>query len=123
MQVGSVELVFEEDIVENVQWEEQVRTLLSATEGTFVCNRKFGIRSDIIDQPESASKSLYSAEVYDKMELFIPQLSVEDIRFRVDGETLYPTIYLVENEEYEDAVSEYDTEDGEVGEEDEYERD
>lgn len=123
MQIGSVELVFQDAIGVDERLEERVRTLLSAVEGSFVCNRKFGIRSDLVDQPVQIAQVNYAADVYEKMEMFIPQLIVEDIRFQIQDDTLTPILSLAENEEYEEEVSDSDTGDPEVGEEDEYERD
>lgn len=122
MQIGSVKLTFQDGVGEDERLVERVQTLLSAVEGSFVCNRKFGIRPDLIDQPMAAAKSFYAADVYEKMERFIPQLLVDNISFRTENDTLYPVLSLARNEDYEE-VSDADIEDLEVGEEDEYERD
>lgn len=122
MNIGIAELTFD-DSTEDERLVEQVRTLFSATEGSFVCNRRFGIRPDIVDQPLQMAKAYYAADVHEKIEMFIPQLVVEDIGFRVEEDTLYPIVSLAQNEEYEADVSDSDTENEDVGEEDEYERD
>ncbi len=123
MQFGSVEIVFEEGVREEEVLTQRLHTLLSSVEGNFVCNRKFGIRSDIVDQPLQIAKASYAADVHDKVEMFIPQLVVEDINFKVNSNMIYPVIVLAANEDYEDEVSDSDIENPEVGEEDEYERD
>ena len=121
MQLGTVEIEFM-DAVEDERIIKQVKTLLSSVEGSFVCNRKFGIRQDIIDQPMQVAQMKYVEDVYDKVEMFFPQLLVDDVSFTMKDETLYPKVYLMKNEDYEIDVSESDTEEDDVGEEDEYER-
>ena len=121
MQLGTAEIIFE-DAVEN-DLENQVKTLLSSVEGSFVCNRKFGIRPDIVDQPMQLAQSRYVADVHDKIELFIPQVMVNDITFRFENDTLYPIVYLATNENYEDITADDEREETDIGEEDEYERD
>lgn len=121
MNFGTVDIEFI-DIEEDERLVHQVKTLFSSAEGSFVCNRKFGIRQDIIDQPIQLAQMNYVEDVHEKVEMFFPQLLVDDVSFSIKDEMLCPKIYLTRNEDYEINVSESDTEEDDIGEDDEYER-
>ena len=59
MQFGTAKMTFEDDVGEQERYEQSIGMLLSSVEGSFPCNRKFGIRPDIIDQPVPIAKMEY----------------------------------------------------------------
>ena len=57
----------------------QLALLLSTREGTMPLDRTFGINMDFLDLPIEAAKSLYAAEVTEKVSKFIPEVRVQEI--------------------------------------------
>ena len=74
MQFGTAKITFEDDVGEKERYEQSIGMLLSSVEGSFPCNRKFGIRPDIIDQPVPIAKMEYVQDVSEKLEMFFPEL-------------------------------------------------
>ena len=54
----------------------QLALLLSTREGTMPLDRAFGLNMDFVDMPPEAAKSLYTAEVTEKVSKFIPEVRV-----------------------------------------------
>ena len=50
----------------------QLALLLSTREGTMPLDREFGLNMDFVDMPPEVAKSLYTAEVTEKVAKFIP---------------------------------------------------
>ena len=122
MQFGTAKMIFEDDVGEQERYEQSIGMMLSSFEGSFPCNRKFGIRPDIIDQPVPIAKMEYVQDVSEKMEMFFPELLVDDISFEQSTEGMRcPHIFIAVNEDFEIDEDE-DFDEDEVGEEDEYER-
>lgn len=61
--------------------DEQVETLLSTVAGTIPLDRSLGIDDSFIDKPTEAARSLYVAEVAEKIPQYIPTLSVDSVKF------------------------------------------
>ena len=61
--------------------DEQVETLLSTVAGTIPLDRGLGIDDSFIDKPTEAARSLYVAEVAEKIPRYIPTLSVDSVNF------------------------------------------
>ena len=53
--------------------------LYSTREGTMPLDREFGINMDFVDMPPEAAKSLYTAEVTEKVAKFIPTVRVQEV--------------------------------------------
>ena len=57
----------------------QLALLLSTREGTMPLDREFGLNMDFVDMPPEVAKSLYTAEVTEKVAKFIPTVKVREI--------------------------------------------
>lgn len=57
----------------------QLALLLSTREGTMPLDRAFGLNMDFVDMPPEAAKSLYTAEVTEKVSKFIPEVRVQEV--------------------------------------------
>ena len=57
----------------------EIALLLSTPVGSMPLDREFGINTDFIDKPPEAAKSLYTAEVFEKIQRFIPAVRVQEI--------------------------------------------
>ena len=53
--------------------------LYSTREGTMPLDREFGLNMDFVDMPPEAAKSLYTAEVTEKVAKFIPTVRVQEV--------------------------------------------
>lgn len=60
--------------------------LLTTREGAMPLDREFGIAMDFLDMPPETAKSLYTAEVTQKVAKFIPEVRVKEIQWS-HGET------------------------------------
>lgn len=73
----------------------QLALLLSTREGTMPLDRTFGLNMDFVDMPPEAAKSLYAAEVTEKVSKFIPAVRVQEItRSRVESGQLKPKVVI-----------------------------
>ena len=57
----------------------QLARVLSPREGTMPLDREFGLNMDFVDMPPEAAKSLYTAEVTEKVAKFIPTARVQEV--------------------------------------------
>ena len=69
--------------------------LYSTREGTMPLDREFGINMDFVDMPPEAEKSLYTAEVTEKVSKFIPEVRVQEVTW-TGGNTgkLFPKVVI-----------------------------
>ena len=63
----------------------QLALLLSTREGTMPLDREFGLNMDFVDMPPEVAKSLYTAEVTEKVAKFIPTVKVREITWDTGG--------------------------------------
>lgn len=64
----------------------QLALLLSTREGTMPLDREFGLNMDFVDMPPEVAKSLYTAEVTEKVAKFIPTVKVREITWDTGGQ-------------------------------------
>ena len=73
----------------------QLSSLLSTREGTMPLDRTFGLNMDFVDMPPEAAKSLYAAEVTEKVAKFIPAVRVQEITWgRAENGKLTPKVVI-----------------------------
>ena len=72
-----LEYTFEDDKLEEL--DRQLALLLSTPEGTMPLDREFGIKVNFVDKPPEVVKSLYTAEVTQKVTRFIPWARVYEV--------------------------------------------
>ena len=72
------------------QWLEeldrQLALLLSTRAGTMPLDREFGLNMDFVDMPPEVAKSLYTAEVTEKVAKFIPTVRVQEVTWSSGGQ-------------------------------------
>lgn len=86
-----------------------LETLYVTAEGTCPGDRKFGLSNEYVDEPPEVAKSTFSLEVYNKTEIYVPQVEVLDITFEHDRDgRMRPKITVGLSEEYNE--EEYDDE-------------
>ena len=64
----------------------QLALLLSTREGTMPLDRAFGLNMDFVDMPPEVAKSLYTAEVTEKVAKFIPTVRVQEVTWSSGGQ-------------------------------------
>ena len=64
----------------------QLALLLSTREGTMPLDREFGLNMDVVDMPPEVAKSLYTAEVTEKVAKFIPTVRVQEVKWSSGGQ-------------------------------------
>ena len=72
-----LEYTFEDNKL--AELDRQLALLLSTQAGTMPLDREFGIRMDFVDKPPEVVKSLYTAEVAQKIPQFIPWIRVYEV--------------------------------------------
>lgn len=73
----------------------QLSLLLSTREGTMPLDREFGLNMDFLDMPPEAAKSLYTAEVTEKVAKFIPAVRVQAVTWNpAAGGELKPKVVI-----------------------------
>lgn len=73
----------------------QMALLLSTREGTMPLDRSFGLNMDFVDMPPETAKSLYAAEVTEKVAKFIPTVRVKEITWnRTESGKLNPKVVI-----------------------------
>lgn len=73
----------------------KIMLLLTTPVGTMPLDREFGTDWSFLDMPSEAAKSLFAAEVAEKIETFIPEVRVEEVQWTAseDG-TLIPKVVI-----------------------------
>lgn len=72
-----LEYTFEDDKL--AELDRQLALLLSTPVGTMPLDREFGIKMNFVDKPPEVVKSLYTAEVAEKIPQFIPWVRVYEV--------------------------------------------
>ena len=72
----------------------QLALLLSTREGTMPLDRAFGLNMDFVDMPPEAAKSLYTAEVTEKVSKFIPEVRVQEVTWTGNTGKLFPKVVI-----------------------------
>lgn len=90
-----------------------LETLYATVEGTCPGDRGFGLSNEYVDELPEVAESTFSLEVYNKTEMYVPQVEILDITFEHDKEgTMRPKIIIGLNEEYNEEEYDEEEEDG-----------
>lgn len=86
---------------------ESLEVLISTPEGTVPLDRNFGLDQSFLSLPPETAKTLFAQELIEKAEMYIPEISVTDIKSQVDSEgNIQPIIMVCRNAEYEETEDE-----------------
>ena len=64
-----------------------IQTLCSTYEGTIPLDRRVGIDSSVISESIDISKEIITADIFDKVEKYIPEVEVIEVSFK-EGEDI-----------------------------------
>ena len=64
-----------------------IQTLCSTYEGTIPLDRRIGLDSSVISESIDISKEIITADIFDKVEKYIPEVEVIEVSFK-EGEDI-----------------------------------
>lgn len=64
-----------------------IQTLCSTYEGTIPLDRRVGLDSSVISESIDIAKEIITADIFDKVEKYIPEVEVIEVSFK-DGEDI-----------------------------------
>lgn len=64
-----------------------IQTLCSTYEGTIPLDRQVGLDSSVISESIDVSKEIITADIFDKIEKYIPEVEVTEVSFK-EGEDI-----------------------------------
>lgn len=80
---------------------ESLEVLISTPEGTAPLDRNFGLNQSFLSLPPDTAKTLFAQELITKVELYIPEISINEIDITVDSDgILRPVITVCKNDDY-----------------------
>lgn len=80
---------------------ESLEVLISTPEGTAPLARNFGLNQSFLSLPPDTAKTLFAQELITKVELYIPEISINEIDITVDSDgILRPVITVCKNDDY-----------------------
>lgn len=83
-----LEYTFSDDSLADI--DRQLNLLLTTRAGTMPLDRAFGLSMDYLDRPAPVAKSLYVAELVEKVGTFLPAIRVREVQWQAgaDGRVL-----------------------------------
>ena len=83
-----LEYTFSDDSLADI--DRQLNLLLTTRAGTMPLDRDFGLTMDYLDRPAPVAKSLYVAELVEKVGTFLPAIRVREVQWQAgaDGRVL-----------------------------------
>jgi len=63
----------------------RLETLIHSVEQTIPGSRGFGLPQDYLDLPLTEAENMFAAELQDKVEQYIPEISISEVAAEVDG--------------------------------------
>ena len=83
-----LEYTFSDDSLADI--DRQLNPLLTTRAGTMPLDRDFGLTMDYLDRPAAVAKSLYVAELVEKVGTFLPAIRVREVKWQAgaDGRVL-----------------------------------
>ena len=83
-----LEYTFSDDRLADI--DRQLNLLLTTRVGTMPLDREFGLAMDYLDRPAAVAKSMYVAELVEKVPRFIPAIRVREVQWQAgaDGRVL-----------------------------------
>ena len=79
-----LEYTFSDDALADL--DRQLHLLLTTRAGTMPLDREFGLSMDYLDRPAEAAKSLYVAELVEKVNKFIPEIRVQEVKWEAGAD-------------------------------------
>lgn len=97
--VTQIEIIPVEDIPELERINAQLKTLVLAHEGTIPGSRGFGLPGDFLDLPDEEALNVFAIELEQKVEEYIPEISIAGVTGHVNLEGVGDVSISVERRE------------------------
>lgn len=108
------------DTDELTELQKNIDTLFATPAGTIPGDRSFGISRESVSKPRPIVENLLTLEVMEKLEIYVPQVVVEDVEFGTDENgALTALFYLCPNEDYDEDDEEAEDDDDDIDGEEE----
>lgn len=93
--IKSIKIVSTDDMSELNRIDTQLKALILSMEGTIPGSRGFGLRRDFASRPIHEAINLFAIELEEKVEEFIPEITIANVEClpSVEG-FIEPTIYV-----------------------------
>ena len=79
-----LEYTFSDDRLADI--DRQLNLLLTTRVGTMPLDREFGLAMDYLDRPAVLAKSLFVAELVEKVPRFIPAIRVQEVQWQAGAD-------------------------------------
>lgn len=79
-----LEYTFSDDKLADI--DRQLNLLLTTRVGTMPLDRTFGLSMDYLDRPAAVAKSLYVAELVEKVGTFLPDIRVREVKWQAGAD-------------------------------------
>lgn len=63
----------------------RLETLIHSVEQTIPGSRAFGLPQDYLDLPLPEAENRFAAELQDKIDIYIPEISIAEVEAEIDG--------------------------------------
>lgn len=83
----NIKVDFTTDSVIDTEILTSIQTLCSTYEGTIPLDRRVGLDSSVISESIDISKEIITADIFDKIEKYIPEVEVIEVSFK-EGEDI-----------------------------------
>ena len=86
---GDIDIVSLDGATELEQINERLKTLILSTELTIPGSRAFGLPRNFLDEPVSTAQNTFATELQDKIDKYIPEISISsvDMNYDLNGKT------------------------------------
>lgn len=84
---NKIRIISLDDMAEMQGYVFRLETLIHCVEQTIPGSRNFGLPQDYLDLPLVEAENLFAAELQDKVDIYIPEISIAEVTSDLDGLT------------------------------------
>lgn len=93
--ISSIKIVSTEGMTEVNRIDTQLKALILSMEGTIPGSRGFGLAREFMSRPPHEAMNLLAIELEEKVEEFIPEITIANVEGNADVDgSIEPTIYV-----------------------------
>lgn len=95
-EIKNIEIVSTADLPDAQKYDAQLKALILAKEGTLPGSRGFGLSPNILDQGPTQSVNLLALELSEKVDRYIPAITVADVSSETNDKGIVKTQIHIE---------------------------
>lgn len=93
--ISSIKIVSTDDTQEVSRIDTRLKALILSSEGTIPGSRGFGLAREFMSRPPHEAINLFAIELEEKVEEFIPEITIANVEGNADVDgSIEPTIYV-----------------------------